>query len=170
MAIASAAMGTTSLNRNPAPCWYLDGIELGTGIDAITGETAKSGLDPGFVVKDVTSTTSSDAYDFRFMQDATALEDSTALGFASSITFPVDGVKISAKRSFDFTSTNQSSVSTVLIVFDWQRKGMAKQLSGAKLSGEAAQALKDSRDTFRNKYGDYYVHQINHMLKFTAVW
>ena len=44
-------MAITNLPRNPAPSFYLDGMELGVGIDAITGEVTKGAVDKGFKVQ-----------------------------------------------------------------------------------------------------------------------
>lgn len=104
------------------------------------------------------------------MSDVTELESSEALGFSGSVTFPVDGVKAGAGRSFDFSSTTKSSTSVLLIVFNWERRGLAKRVGDAQLSTAAKAALASNRESFRDKYGDYFVYQLSHMIKFTAVW
>ena len=55
-----------TLQRNPpGASFYLDGMNLGTGIDAITGEMCKSALDDSFEVVNVTSANSADTFSFR---------------------------------------------------------------------------------------------------------
>ena len=121
-------MAITNLPRNPAPSFYLDGMELGVGIDAITGEVTKGAVDKGFKVKDVPSTGSKDSFSFRSTNDVSELESNDAIGFSGSVTFPVDGLKVGAKNSFDFSNSSKSSTSVLFIVFDRERNGNSKRV------------------------------------------
>lgn len=145
-------------------------MELSAGIDAITGEITRSAVDPDFKVDNISTTNSCDTFSFRAMNDVTELENSDAFGFSSSLTFPADGVKVGAKRTFDFTSTSKSSSSIMLIVFNWERHGQAKGVRNAKLSAKASQTLNHDGRHFRDHYGDYFVSQISYTTKFTPVW
>ena len=163
-------MAITNLPRNPAPSFYLDGMELGVGIDAITGEVTKGAVDKGFKVKDVPSTGSKDSFSFRSTNDVSELESNDAIGFSGSVTFPVDGLKVGAKNSFDFSNSSKSSTLVLFIVFDWERNGNSKRVDGTKLSADALTTLKNNKDKFRKKFGDYFVYQLSHRIKFTAIW
>lgn len=163
-------MAITSLPRNPAPSYYLDGMELGAGVDAITGEVTQNAIGKGFQEKMVPSTGSRDSFSFRSTKDASELESNDAIGFSGSVTFPADGLKVGAKRSFDFSRSTKSSTSVMFIIFDWERVGNTKRIDGAKLSASALSALKSNKEGFRKKFGDYFVYQLSHKIKFTAVW
>jgi hypothetical protein len=144
-------------------------MDLGQGIDAITGEIAKSALDSTFTTEEVNSGDTSESFSFRSMSDMTDLQSSQAIGFSGSVTFPVDGVKVGVKRTFDFSNSSKSSTSVLLIVLNWERRGTAKRVaSGAKLSSDAMTNI--SNGTFRSKYGDFFVYQTSSYVKFTAVW
>ncbi|KAJ7204171.1 hypothetical protein GGX14DRAFT_647747 [Mycena pura] len=160
---------TTTLPRSPPACYFLDGMDLGQGIDAITGEIAKSGLDSTFATEEVNSGSgdASDSFSFRIMSDVTELRSS--IGFSGSVTFPVDGIAVGVKPTLNFRNSTKSPTSVVLIVLNWERRGTAKRVaSNAKLSSDAKTDI--SNGTFRSKYGDFFVYQISSYVKFTAVW
>jgi hypothetical protein len=116
------------------------------------------------------SSEASDSFFFRSMADMSELEGSQALGFSGSVTFPVDVVKVGAKRTLDFSNSTKSSNSVLLIVLDWERLGSAKRVSpDAMLRNDASAMLTDQVPDFRHKYGDYFVYQISYQVKFTAV-
>lgn len=160
-----------NLPRSTPPSYYLDGMDLGKGIDAITGEITQGAFDASFTKEDVESSQSSDTFSFRSMADMTELQSSQALGFAGSVTFPDDGVKVGGKKTLDFSNSDTSSTSVLLIVLDWERCGSAKRVgSDAKLSADAKAVLSDDKTKFRNNFGDFFVYQLLYMIKFTAVW
>ena len=160
----------TNLPRNPAPSYYLDGMELGSGIDAITGETTEGAIDQTFKVEDVVSTGSRDSFSFRLTKNVSDLESNDAIGLSSSVTFPTNGMKVGQKRSSNSSASEKMSTSVSFIILDWERVGGTKRISGAKLSPSALCVLQNNRDDFRRKFGDYFVYQISHRVKFRAVW
>ncbi|KAJ7756162.1 hypothetical protein B0H16DRAFT_1689906 [Mycena metata] len=158
---------TTSLPRSPPVCYFLDGMDLGQGIDAITGEITKSALDSTFTKEDVNSSEASETFSFRSTSDVSDLESSQGLGFSGSVTFPADAVNVGVKRTFDFSNSTKSSMSVLLIILSWEKRGTAKRVSSdAKLSGDAKTDI--SNGTFRSKYGDFFVYQVSSFVKFTA--
>lgn len=161
--------GITTLLKNPPPSCYLDGMALGDGIDAITGEISASALDRNFETISVPSSGTSETVSFRLVNDVTELAESSAFGFSSSITFPLDDAEISVKGAFDFTSSTESSVSVTFIFLDWERHGQSKKINHPKLNDTASAGLPND-PTFRQKYGDYFVDQISYTTKFTAIW
>lgn len=160
----------TILNKAPGPGYFLDGMTLGMGLDAITGETTTSALDSEFITKKVTSVNAQDNCSFRVLSDATELENTSALGSSGSLTFPAEGVNVGAKRAFDFTSSDKTNTSVILIIFDWERRGESEQLSKGRLSDNALKDLARDKDGFRTRYGDYFIYQISYLAKFTAIW
>ena len=149
---------TTTLSKSPAPSFYLDGMKLGDGIDAITGEISKSALDPSFHVRDAPSSQSGDHFSFRSIDDVTELSHSVTANFTASVTAPVEGINIGVSSAFDFTHNEQSTASVSFILFEWTRKGDAKEVTDAKLSDEALVNLRKDQAHFRDAYGDYYIH------------
>lgn len=151
----------------------MDGMEIGTSINAITGERAQSAIDPSTINKErFTSKDAGEHFHFKRIQDVRTDESSTALGFSSSITFPVDGLNVSSKQGVDFSSTSKSEGATVLYVLEWQRVGKSERLKSddAKLKKAASDMLATSPKKFGRVYGDYFVYSITTKAKFLAVW
>ena len=136
----------------------------------ITGEISKSALDPGFHVRDTSSRQSGDHFSFRSIDDVTEFSRSVTASFTASVTAPVEGINVGVSRAFDFTHNEQSTASVSFILFEWTRKGDAKEVTGAKLSDKALVKLRKHRAHFRDAYGDYYIHRLSYTTKFTAVW
>jgi hypothetical protein len=164
--------GITTLDRSPPADIFLDGMELGSGVDAVTGELTKSALAASFSSHDVTPSGAADTFTFRMTEDSRDIESSVALGTSSSITAPIDGVTFGAKRSFEFSSSAKSSVLSLFILLSWEHQGQSKRITSdtEKLSDEATIALKGNKETFRDKFGDYYVNEIAYKSKFFAIW
>ncbi|KIY53455.1 hypothetical protein FISHEDRAFT_55189 [Fistulina hepatica ATCC 64428] len=164
--------GSAAIPRSPLPSFYLDGMRLSTGIDAITGEVTKSALSNDFKKVSVTHSQESETFACRILDTTQQVEAELAASSSSSVTFPVSAMTAGVNGTFDFPNTSSSTSAVCVIMLDWQRFGMAERIldSSARLSSEACAALRDNPESFRLEYGDYFVHEITHMAKFSAIW
>ncbi|KIY53452.1 hypothetical protein FISHEDRAFT_68927 [Fistulina hepatica ATCC 64428] len=164
--------GSTTISRSPPPSFYLDGMRLSTGIDAITGEFTKSALSNDFRTESITPSRARETLTCRILDTTQQVEAEYAASSSASVTFPADGVKVGVNGTFDFSNTSSSTSAVCLIVLNWQRFGKSERIldSSARLSSEACAALRDNPESFHLKYGDYFVHQITQMAKFSAIW
>lgn len=160
----------TNLPHNLPSSHFLDGMDLGVGIDAITGEISDSAIHPDFTTTSVVSANSADSLVFRSVENVAELESSVLSQASSSVTFPAGGSGAHAKSAFDFSSSNKSSTSVMFILLDWEHSAHIQRIAGAKLSEDAQKKLESDPVGFRESYGDYFVYDILYKTKFTAVW
>lgn len=164
--------GKVQLDRSPPPESFIDGMALGSSVNAITGEMPASALEPSSVgSKDIVPSDASDTFRSRYIDNVRDLSDSFELGLNASITFPVDGLTVGVNRGIDFSQNTQSSGRSLLVMLYWERHGPSKRIGdNAKLNGAAANLLKSNPAGFRDSYGDYYVYEIAYAASFVALW
>ncbi|KAH9041688.1 hypothetical protein EDB85DRAFT_2271895 [Lactarius pseudohatsudake] len=129
---------------------------------------AESGDIPasGPVVDDKTGT----QYSLHLVENLRELNVSEAFSTNGAITFAGGDIEGSVNTAFDFSQSHASTRHSILIVLRCERHGHATRIgNGAKLA-EAAKSLINKPSVFRERFGDYYVHEISHEARFTAVW
>ncbi|KIK58433.1 hypothetical protein GYMLUDRAFT_86282 [Collybiopsis luxurians FD-317 M1] len=164
----------TNLDRTPlSGQYFIDGMSIGTSVDAITGEFPESAIDASTIqIEEVTPPDEGDHFSFTSIENIREIEIKNAIGYSSSITFPVDGLEVSSKQGIDFTENDESEGTSILYVLNWERVGPTKKLKdgSAKLKEDAQKLIQHSPGLFRDHYGDYFVERISTRAKFTAVW
>ena len=148
-------------------------MDIGSSIDALTGEFVASPLDPSTIqVHTSFSPTRSEIFSVKYYSDVRELSNSRELGYKASITAPVEGIAVSANRGIDFSSSNVQSASTLLIVMSWELSDdiLLMDLNNVKLSDDATKALTSNSSTWRDTYGDYFVYGYGGSRRFSAVW
>lgn len=164
----------TTLPPHLAPSYCRDlGLELGTGIDAITGKPqARKAVDFEPPPEPSSQSKLEPKISFYCTRNMYDLQRKEVIGFSGSITFPTGDTK----PAFDFTESSESSVSVLLIIFNWECDGGHMRVRSAKLNKQARHVLEKMNhddmngSKFRKEYGDYYLHEISYKIKFTAVW
>lgn len=163
----SLAMSTTKIDPYPdEPSLFLDGMELGSGVDAVTGSVKSSALKSGFEARQYSlSRTPEEAIVLRTDATASELYPSPA-ALTNSVTFPRDRKLLGTNLAGPF---GRSPACTLFISVDWERHSTSTIISEPELSKDAAKIVADF-DKFRLKYGDYFVTRITCKMKFTIIW
>lgn len=156
-----------SLSKEP----FVDGMKLGTSIDAITGDRSAMAIDPSTIAPEPTiSASAGETYYVEMIEDVRKLDESKTFKVSASVTAPVDGLKVGGDRSMDFNLSDTEEGGTLLYIIDWERKGDPITMKhGAKLTEEASNLAKVNSTKFRKIYGDYYVSQYDTGARFTAI-
>jgi len=165
--------GTTILDRSPPAQAFVTGMDVGSSIDALTGEFVASPLESTSInVYSSFSPTRGEVFSVKYYSDVRELSNSRELGYKASITAPVEGIAVSANRGIDFSSSEMQSASTLLIIVNWELSDevMLINLNTVELSDPAKTALKSNPSTWRDTYGDYFVYGYGGSRRFSAVW
>ncbi|KAH9062818.1 hypothetical protein EDB87DRAFT_266722 [Lactarius vividus] len=159
------------LDRSPSAETFVAGMELGTSVDGISGDMPASAIDPATitsqqVVDDKTGT----QYSLRLIENLRELNVSEAFSANAAITFAGGDVEAGVNTAFDFSHSRTSTGHSILIALRCEKRGPSMRIgNGAKLT-EAAKSWVGNPPVFRERYGDYYVHEISREARFTAVW
>lgn len=162
-------MASTTLDPYPVEnSLYIDGMKLGSGVDALTGNLrTESALKRGFGTRH-----SSDPFEtqtLKFDHDISELSSDT-FALSDSITFPSDKHALGVKTLFGSAGNANFPMCTVFIVLEWSRVEKSSILE-AQLSKEAIKIIRGKNPTkFGLKYGDYFVASILYNLIFTVIW
>ena len=148
---------------------FINGMDIGASVDAIIGELFPSAFDPDSVEhNEKIPADAGDSFSFQSIEDFKSLESIRSFSATGSVTFPVNGLDVSVKNGFDFSSSKESQGSTIIYLLNWEHTGELLQLDdGAKL--QDAVAGLNAKD-FRSHHGDYFVYQIARRAKFSAIW
>ncbi|KAI9430538.1 hypothetical protein H4582DRAFT_1443394 [Lactarius indigo] len=163
----------STLDRSPSAETFVAGMELGTSVDGISGDMFASAIDPATitpqeVVDDKTGTQYTGS--LRLIENLHELDVSEVFSRNGSITFAGGDVEASVNTVFDFSHSHASTGYSILIVLQCEKRGLSTRIgNGAKLT-EVAKSLINNPPVFRERYGDYYVHEISREARFTAVW
>ncbi|KAH9168876.1 hypothetical protein EDB89DRAFT_1561629 [Lactarius sanguifluus] len=161
----------STLDRSPSAETFVAGMQPGTSVDGISGDMRASAFDP-------TTTTSQQVvgdkigtqYSLHVIENLRELNVSEAFSTNGAITFAGGNIEGSVNTAFDFSQSHASTGYSILIVLRCEKHGLATRIgSGAKLA-EAAKSLINNPSVFRERFGDYYVHEISYEARFTAVW
>ncbi|KAH8980876.1 hypothetical protein EDB92DRAFT_220382 [Lactarius akahatsu] len=130
-----------------------------------------SAIDPATITsQQVVDDETGSQYSLRLIEDLHGLNVSEAFSTNGAITFAGGNIEGSVNTAFDFSQSHASTGRSILIVLRCEKHGLATRIgSGAKLT-EAAKSLINNPSVFRERFGDYYAHEISHEARFTAVW
>ncbi|KAH9033458.1 hypothetical protein EDB84DRAFT_1488640 [Lactarius hengduanensis] len=143
----------STLDLSPSAETFVAGMELGTSVDGISGQMPASAIDPATITSQQVVDKTGSQYSLRLIEDLRELNVSEAFSTNGAITFAGGDIEAS-----------------VLIVLRCEKRGPSMRIgNGAKLT-EAAKSLINNFPVFRERYGDYYVHEISREARFTAVW
>ncbi|KLO18070.1 hypothetical protein SCHPADRAFT_886518 [Schizopora paradoxa] len=162
----------TPLDASPPQEPFVDGMALGSGINAMTGELLGSPFVTSSIQElEVVSKDSSEWLDRKIVRSSKELKRCVDLSSLSSFAVPLHGLDLSLKSGFDFFDENTSNMECTLIILTWERNFKSKRLAeGAKFSEEACKLLNESPETFRDHYGDYFVYEIFCKARIVAMW
>ena len=160
---------STIIDKSPPAELFIDGMKLGSSVDAVTGEMHASAIDPSSIsVQKADSSDAGDHFSFQKFEDANSLEYSNSTSSSASVTFPVDGLDASVNHGLDFSQSHTSQGTSLIYLLTWERVGELERLNDdVKLKAEA-QSI--PADEFRSHYGDYFIYQISTRAKFVAMW
>ncbi|KAI9433002.1 hypothetical protein H4582DRAFT_1022923 [Lactarius indigo] len=161
----------STLDNSPSAETFVAGMELGSSVDGISGDMPASAIDPATIVPQVVGDeVIQSQYNLRLIENLRELDVSEVFSSNGSITFAGGNVKASVDTGFDFSQSRASTGYSMLIVLQCEKRGHSTRISnGAKLK-DVAKSLIKNPPAFRKQFGDYYVHEISHEARFTAVW
>lgn len=162
----------TPLDASPPQEPFVDGMTLGSGINAMTGELLGSPFTPSSVKElEVVSKDSSEWLDRKIVKSSKELKRCVDINSLSSFAVPIQGLDLGLKSGFDFFDEHSSNMECTLIILTWERNFKSKRLAdGAAFSEEACKLLNESPETFRDHYGDYFVFEIFCKARLVAMW
>ncbi|KAH8990362.1 hypothetical protein EDB92DRAFT_1816912 [Lactarius akahatsu] len=159
-----------ALHRSPSAETFVAGMQPGTSVDGISGDMPASAFDPATttsqqVVGDKTGT----QYSLHVIEDLRELNVSEAFSTSGAITFAGGNIEGSVNTAFDLSQSHASTGRSILIVLRCEKHGLATRIGSVAKLTEAAKSLINNPSVFRERFGDYYVHEISHEARFTAV-
>jgi len=154
---------TTELTSVIVDVPWSDAFTFGCGIDAITGSSMSSALEPFLPIpSEIKSSTES----YRFVQDESDLIQE--IGAAASGSYNIQGVTVSAKSDYlnkiEFSGVTTSLVATYEATYDGY-----DEADGYYLTHTAKNFIKDPPQ-FRSMFGDYFVSGVKRVSSFVAVY
>ncbi|KAH9063927.1 hypothetical protein EDB87DRAFT_80792 [Lactarius vividus] len=159
------------LDRSPSAETFVAGMQLGTSVDGISGDMPASAIDPATITsQQVVDDKTGSQYNLRFVENLRELNVSEAFGANGAITFAGGDVKGSVNTAFDFSQSHASTGHSILIVLRCEKHGLSTRIGDSVKLTEVAKSLINNPSMFRERYGDYYVHEISRVARFTAVW
>ncbi|KAH9041716.1 hypothetical protein EDB85DRAFT_1374944 [Lactarius pseudohatsudake] len=160
----------STLDLSPSAETFVTGMELGTSVDGISGDMPASAIDPATITSQQVGDKTGSQYSLRLIEDLRELNVSEAFSTNGAITFAGGDIEAGVNTAFDFSHSRTSTGHSALIVLRCEKRGPSMRIgNGAKLT-EAAKSLINNFPVFRERYGDYYVHEISREARFTAVW
>ncbi|KAH9030163.1 hypothetical protein EDB85DRAFT_1458217 [Lactarius pseudohatsudake] len=161
----------STLDHSPSAETFVAGMELGTSVDGISGDMPPSAIDPATITSErVPDQKTGTQYSLRLIENLRELKVREAFKNNGSITFAGGDVEASVNKAFDFSHSRASTGYSILVVLHCEKRGPSMRIGkGAKLT-EGAKALVNNPQVFRERYGDYYVHEISREARFTVVW
>ncbi|KAH9003101.1 hypothetical protein EDB86DRAFT_126262 [Lactarius hatsudake] len=161
----------STLEPSPSAETFIAGMELGTSVDGISGDMRASAIDPATITsRQVVGDKTWSQYSLHLVENLRELNVSEAFSTSGAITFAGGDVEASVKTAFDFSHSHASTGHSILIVLRCEKRGPSMRIgNGAKLV-EEAKSLINTPSVFRERFGDYYVHEISNEARFTAVW
>lgn len=169
--LSSIMSSTTVLNRSPPGEPFITGMSLGSAVDAVTGELIAGAIDESSIKKVINDSNTHETYHLRIFGSHRELGNSAEFRQSSSITFPVEGLDASVSSGINFSSSETSIGSSLIIILSWERTGVTTSVGkDVSLSASAKELLSQNPDQFRITYGDYFISEIAQTAKFVAVW
>lgn len=159
-----ASEDQTKLRKNLKTSW-LDSYQLGSGINAVTGEISLSALTP-FTVKD-----EQNVYSSQNVNKIVNEEDFTQqVSITEKTAFNLSGAGLSQSLSYT-KNINYSEITTTYVAYMSVDDINFANLDESKLAfNDKAKAMLDKKDYkgFREQYGDYFVASYKKGTFFTA--
>ncbi|KAH9002388.1 hypothetical protein EDB86DRAFT_2827347 [Lactarius hatsudake] len=161
----------STLDHSPPAETFVAGMELGTSVDGVSGDMPPSAIDPATITSEQAPNKSiGTQYSLRLIENLRELNVREAFNNNGSITFAGGDVKGSVTKAFDFSHSHASTGYSILIILHCEKRGPSMRIGkGAKLTKDAKDLINNPH-VFRERYGDYYVHEISREARFTAVW
>ncbi|KAH9077293.1 hypothetical protein EDB83DRAFT_1694096 [Lactarius deliciosus] len=159
------------LDRSPSAETFIAGMELGSSVDGISGDMPASAVDHATITsQQVVDDKAGTQYSLRLIENLRELDVSEAFSANAAITFAGGDVEAGVNTAFDFSHSRTSTGHSMLIALRCEKRGPSMRIgSDAKLT-EEAKSLIEKPQVFRERYGDYYVHEIAREARFIAVW
>ncbi|ADB49544.1 hypothetical protein [Conexibacter woesei] len=142
---------------------WIDGFQIGAGVDAITGGITGSAIERS-AVEEARTKTSSEHY--AFVQSQRDL--SNEIEVAASGRYNIEGVTVSASVEY-LTKVHYSELAVTLIV-RYESHCVDYDRPTAVVLTDKARALLADPARFRHAYGDYFVAGGRRASRFTAVY
>ncbi len=122
------------LDSSPPEEPFVDGMTLGSGINAMTGELLGSPFKTSSVKEiEVVSKNSSEWLDRKIVKSSKELKRCVDINSLSSFAVPLHGLDLGLKSGFDFFDEHTSNSECTLIILTWERNFKSKRLSGGRV-------------------------------------
>lgn len=153
------------------PSLYIEGMQLGSGVNACTGDVTETALKGNFSTALRFLENKSDRFETHVLKynfdPSEVYPDRFVL--RDSITFPSNRKAFGTKMLFG-SSRNTSPSCSSFIALDWYRTNTTRIRPEPELRKEAFKMCAENSGKFRRKYGDYFVSRISHVTRFTIIW
>lgn len=152
---------------------YVPPMQLGSGVDAITGDVARGNAFASNPNIQKLPPRSPLKFSYSIYDSAEQLRKAQNKSFTGSITGSIALVNTSVELSHSYEVCHQETVATcskfIHLEFEEYGEGQGLVNPSQHMSEEALAIAKNNVSKFRNTYGDYFVSEICPKRQFTAL-